>query len=78
MDALLAEARQRGLIRPLDATVVPLAARALVYGLARMYVDGHLAQWGVAPNEVEPRLQAALDLVIGSLSTAPAWVNRTA
>jgi AcrR family transcriptional regulator len=72
MDELLAEAGQRGLIRMLDATVVPLAARALVYGLARMHVDGHLAQWGVASDEAERRLQAALDLVIGSFSTAPA------
>jgi AcrR family transcriptional regulator len=69
MDELLADARHRGLLRPLDTTVVPLAARALVYGLARMYVDGHLAQWGVAPEEAERRLQAALDLVIDSLST---------
>ena len=71
MDELLEEARQRGMLRQLDQTVVPLAARALVYGLARMHVDGHLAQWGVQPAETERRLQAAFDLVIGSLSTTP-------
>jgi AcrR family transcriptional regulator len=71
MDELLADAKQRGMIRSLDTTLLPLAARALVYGLARMHVDGHLAQWGVAPEEAERRLQAALDLVIGSLSTHP-------
>jgi AcrR family transcriptional regulator len=68
MDELLADARDRGLLRPVDMTLVPLAARALVYGLARMYVDGHLAQWGVAPDEAERRLHGALDLIIDSLS----------
>jgi AcrR family transcriptional regulator len=71
MNELLEEARQRGMLRPLDQTLVPLAARALVYGLARMHVDGHLAQWGVQPAEAERRLQAAFDLVMGSLSTTP-------
>jgi AcrR family transcriptional regulator len=71
MDGLLAEAQRRGMLRPVDVTLVPVAARALVYGLARMHVDGHLAQWGVAPDEAERQLQAALDLVIGSLSTRP-------
>jgi AcrR family transcriptional regulator len=71
MDQLLQEAQQRGMLRPVDATLVPLAARALVYGLARMHVDGHLAQWGVAPDEAERRLQAAVDLVIDSLRTRP-------
>jgi AcrR family transcriptional regulator len=71
MDELLADARHRDLLRPVDMTLVPLAARALVYGLARMYVDGHLAQWGVAPGEAERRLHGALDLIIDSLSTRP-------
>ncbi len=68
MNDLLDEARQRGMLRQLDETLVPLAARALVYGLARMHVDGHLAQWGVQPAEAERRLQAAFELVMGSLS----------
>ena len=71
MNDLLEEARQRGMLRQVDQTLVPLAARALVYGLARMHVDGHLAQWGVQPVEAERRLQAAFDLVMGSLSTSP-------
>jgi AcrR family transcriptional regulator len=70
MNEMLAEAQSRGMIRGMDATLVPLAARALVYGLARMHVDGHLAQWGVAPDEAERRMQAAMDMVIGSLRTA--------
>jgi AcrR family transcriptional regulator len=69
MDDLLAEAQSRGMLRPVDVALLPVAARALVYGLARMHVDGHLAQWDVAPEEAERQLQAALDLVIGSLAS---------
>jgi AcrR family transcriptional regulator len=69
MDDLLSEAQRRGMLRQVDVTLVPLAARALVYGLARMHVDGHLAQWDVAPEVAEQRLQGALDLVIGALSS---------
>lgn len=71
MDELLTDAERRGLLRAVDVTLVPVAARALVYGLARMHADGHLAQWDVRPEEAERQLQAALDLVIGSLSAPP-------
>ncbi len=69
MDDLLADAQRRGMLRTPDIALVPVAARALVYGLARMHVDGHLAQWDVAPHEADRQLQAAMDLVIDSLST---------
>jgi AcrR family transcriptional regulator len=73
MDELLADAQRRGMLRAVDVTLVPVAARALVYGLARMHIDGHLAQWDVAADASEQHLQGALDLVIDSLSTrAPA------
>jgi AcrR family transcriptional regulator len=67
MEELLAQAQSRGMLRPMDVTLMPVAARALVYGLARMHVDGHLAQWDVAPDQAERQLLAALDLVINSL-----------
>jgi AcrR family transcriptional regulator len=67
MDAQLAEAQRLGLLRPVDVTLVPVAARALVYGLARMRVDGHLAQWDVSLDEAQSQLEAAMALVIDSL-----------
>jgi AcrR family transcriptional regulator len=72
MDRLLPEAERGGLLRPVDVTLVPIAARALVYGLARMCVDGHLAEWDVPPDVAERQMQAALHLFTGSLSVSTA------
>ena len=44
MDRMLNDALDLGLLRTDDVRVFPLAARALVYGLARTNIDGHLAQ----------------------------------
>jgi AcrR family transcriptional regulator len=68
MDGLLAEAQLRGLLRSNDLTHVPLAARALVYGLARMHIDGHLPQWGVAADKIGEAMAAVLTLFIGGLA----------
>ena len=75
MDELLADAQRRGMLRVEDLTLVPVAARALVYGLARMHVDGHLAQWDVAPEEAERRLQAVLEQFIDNLRARPLGVH---
>ncbi len=58
--------------RLLDAAGAPagatLAARAFVYGLARMRIDGHLPQWGVASSgEALAAMDAALDLFLEGL-----------
>jgi AcrR family transcriptional regulator len=45
MDGVLRAARDRGLLRSGDLDAIALAARATAYGVARMYVDGHFAQW---------------------------------
>lgn len=63
----LAEAQQRGLIDPEDLHLLDLEARALAYGLARMHIDGHLPQWGVAPEAVEATLRGVLDRYLGRL-----------
>jgi AcrR family transcriptional regulator len=56
MVALLSEAKASGSLRTgLDIDHLILSARALVYGLARMAVDGHLPEW----HAREPATQAA-------------------
>jgi AcrR family transcriptional regulator len=70
MESLVAEAVRRGQLRPEAARLVPVTGRALVYGLARMAIDGHFPQWDVAEPEVEPTVLAALDLFLAGLSPA--------
>jgi len=49
-----------------------LTARALVYGLARMHIDGHLPQWGGAsPRQARSMMDAALDLFVAGLVSQP-------
>jgi len=67
MARLLAEAQRDGLLRTVDVTLAPVAASALVYGLARMYVDGHLSQWDIEPDAVGRQMQATLHLFTDSL-----------
>lgn len=45
-----------------------LALRALVYGLARMQVDGQLPQWRVDTTEAERTLISSMDLIVDGLS----------
>ncbi|KFC67585.1 NADH-quinone oxidoreductase subunit E [Bosea sp. LC85] len=65
---LLTRARERGqLAEGLDFDHLVLAARALVYGLARMAIDGHFPEW----HPTEPPSQAmrlALRLFIGRVT----------
>ena len=68
MNALLQEAADKGLLRAgLSAAPVVLAARAFVYGLARMLIDDHLRQWKKPSEKPEAALQQALDFFIDSL-----------
>src|ERR1019366_2808342 len=63
-DSLRRVTRQDGK-HAIDIDQAILQLRAIAYGLARMFVDGHLPQWGVptGANEADPleRLQAALE-----------------
>ncbi|MES1976449.1 MAG: TetR/AcrR family transcriptional regulator [Pseudomonadota bacterium] len=47
-----------------DAGRLSLLSRACVYGLARMRIDGHLPQWGVAPGDESRALDDALALLL--------------
>lgn len=67
-EGILAEAAEQGLLRPADLKQVQIAGRALVYGLARMNLDGHFPRWGVAAGEIERTAEAALDLFIAGIA----------
>ncbi len=67
MDGALAEALARDMLRSDDLADTKIAGRALVYGLARMVVDGHFAQWAVDGEAVERTTQDVLDLFVSLL-----------
>src|SRR3954466_8145990 len=60
----LAEAFARGQLRSSDVKRVQIAGRALVYGFARMSIDGHFPRWGVTEAEAELTAAGILDLFI--------------
>src|SRR5216684_8463312 len=68
---LLAEAFAAGQLRVADLKQVQLAGRALVYGFARMNIDGHLPRWGVVETDVERSAEAILDLFIEGIARRP-------
>ena len=67
----LAEAFAAGQLRPADLKQVQIAGRALVYGFARMNIDGHFPRWGVAGREAEQTAEAILDLFIEGIARRP-------
>ena len=64
----LAEALAAGQLRPVGLKQVQIAGRALVYGFARMNIDGHFPRWGVAGPEAEQTAEAILDLFIEGIA----------
>lgn len=72
---LIEAATRSGKLQPMEPALLLLTGRALVYGLARMMIDGHMPRWGVPQAEMLARAEAALDLFITALGvpqTAPA------
>jgi hypothetical protein len=67
----LADAFAKGQLRMPDLKRVQIAGRALVYGFARMNIDGHLPRWGVAEAEAERTAEAILDLFIEGIAKHP-------
>jgi AcrR family transcriptional regulator len=70
IQALLRETLRRAVkdgSRTTDIDQAMLELRAMAYGLARMFVDGHLPQWGVGNAEARERMEAALDDLIARL-----------
>jgi AcrR family transcriptional regulator len=60
MVQILEDARTAGQLRKTNIEGIPLQARALVYGLARMWVDGQFAQWG-GIDKAELLMKQSLD-----------------
>ena len=64
----LAEAFAQGQLRPGNLKSVQIAGRALVYGFARMNIDGHFPRWGVDGAEAERMAGAIIDLFIEGIA----------
>ena len=64
----LAEAFAQGQLRSASLKAVQIAGRALVYGFARMNIDGHFPRWGVAGPEAERTAEAIIDLFIEGIA----------
>lgn len=64
---LLESARVAGQLRDMDMEGIPLQARALMYGLARMWIDGQFAQWG-GQQQAEVLMLQSLDRFIALLA----------
>jgi AcrR family transcriptional regulator len=70
-ERMLADAFARGQLRSVDLKQVQIAGRALVYGFARMNIDGHFPRWGVADAEAERTAASILDLFIEGIAKDP-------
>jgi AcrR family transcriptional regulator len=67
-ERMLAEAFKKGQLKRVDLKQVQIAGRALVYGFARMNVDGHFPRWGVAKGEVGRMAEAVIDIFIAGIA----------
>ena len=67
MDGLLEDAHDQGLLGPSDTNTVAFAARAIAYGVARMFVDGHFAQWKIEDGDPQRSFEAVFDLFIAGM-----------
>jgi AcrR family transcriptional regulator len=70
-ERMLADALAAGALRTNELKPVLIAGRALVYGFARMNIDGHFPRWGVAEADAERTAEAILDLFIEGIAKRP-------
>jgi AcrR family transcriptional regulator len=66
-ERMLADASAQGQLRSADLKQVQIAGRALVYGFARMNIDGHFPRWGVGKGQAEAMAEAVIDLFIAGI-----------
>jgi AcrR family transcriptional regulator len=67
-ERILKEAHARGQLGTADLKHVLIGGRALVYGFARMAIDGHFPRWGVKDGEADRTAEAILDLFISGIA----------
>lgn len=72
------DAQRQGLVRAGDPWHFVLAGRAMVYGLARMYVDRHFPRWRVPDGEVEKISQDVMDVLLEGIASGPASARSAA
>ena len=60
LEGSMVEAQRRSMLRSNNIADTQIAARALVYGLARMCIDGHFAQWALPGQTAERTAQDVL------------------
>jgi len=70
MEQAIADAMEQGKLRSSNIAQIHIAGRAIVYGLARMYIDGHFAQWAVDGQAAENTVQSVLKEFISLLGNA--------
>jgi AcrR family transcriptional regulator len=70
-EQLLADASRQGLLRSAELKQILIAGRALVYGFARMKIDGHFPRWGIEDEDAQRLAEAIIDLFIAGI-TKPA------
>jgi hypothetical protein len=68
IERTLAEAFAQGQLRSPDLKRIQIAGRALVYGFARMNIDGHFPRWGVTEADAERTAEAIIDLFIEGIA----------
>jgi AcrR family transcriptional regulator len=74
VEAALADAFAKGQLRVPDLKLVQIAGRALVYGFARMNIDGHFPRWGV--KDAAGTAEAMVDLFIDGITKPPSRDQR--
>jgi AcrR family transcriptional regulator len=70
-ERILRDAHASGQLGTSDLKQVLIGGRALVYGFARMAIDGHFPRWGVAPAEADRTAESILDLFISGIARRP-------
>jgi AcrR family transcriptional regulator len=68
---LVARAQAEGRMPEGDPEAILLAARALVYGLARLFADGHCAQMGIGPEQAKDVAEAVTGVLGRGLVRKP-------